>query len=68
MRGSQKQRQQLSLRQRSYLATRALVLEQPLSGFDMLMDRFAAESTMAEKRPLADASSEAAALRERESL
>jgi len=58
MRGSQKQRQQLSLRQRSYLATRALVLEQPLSGFDMLMDRFAAESTIAEKRPLANASSE----------
>jgi hypothetical protein len=38
MRGSQKQRQQLSLRQKSYLATRALVLEQPLSGFDMLME------------------------------
>jgi RNA polymerase sigma-54 factor len=56
MRGSQKQRQQLSLRQRSYLATRALILEQPLSGFDVLMDRFAAESAMAEKRPLAEAS------------
>jgi RNA polymerase sigma-54 factor len=59
MRGSQKQRQQLSLRQKSYLATRALVLEQPLSGFDMLMDRFAAGSAMAEKRPLGDSSGDA---------
>ncbi|MHB8070975.1 MAG: RNA polymerase factor sigma-54 [Candidatus Cryosericum sp.] len=59
MRGSQKQRQQLSLRQKSYLATRALILEQPLSGFDMLIDRLAAGSTLAEKRPLGDSSSEA---------
>jgi RNA polymerase sigma-54 factor len=49
MRGSQKQRQQLSLRQKSYLATRGLVLEQPLSDFGTLMDRFAAGSIFAEK-------------------
>ncbi len=52
MQDRQKQRQQLSLRQKSYLATRALILEQPLGGFDMLMDRLAAGSVMAEKRPL----------------
>lgn len=59
MRGSQKQRQQLSLRQKSYLATRALILEQSLGGFDMLMDRFAAGTVMAEKRPLGDPTSNA---------
>ncbi len=56
MRDSQKQRQQLSLRQKSYLAIRAMVLQQPLSGFDMLMDSFAAGSVVAEKRPLGDPS------------
>lgn len=56
MRGSQKQRQQLSLRQKSYLATRGLVLEQPLSDFGTLMDRFAAESIIAEKHARVDAS------------
>ncbi|RIE08687.1 hypothetical protein [Candidatus Cryosericum odellii] len=56
MRGSQKQRQQLSLRQKSYLATRGLVLEQPLSDFETLIDRFAAGSTVAEKHARVDAS------------
>lgn len=56
MRGSQKQRQQLSLRQKSYLATRGLVLEQPLSDFGTLMDRFAAGSIVAEKHSRTDAS------------
>ncbi|RIE16747.1 hypothetical protein [Candidatus Cryosericum septentrionale] len=56
MRGSQKQRQQLSLRQKSYLATRGLVLEQPLSDFGTLMDRFAAGSIVAEKHVLANTS------------
>ncbi|MCX6083978.1 MAG: hypothetical protein NT102_03320 [Caldiserica bacterium] len=56
MRGSQKQRQQLSLRQKSYLATRGLVLEQPLSDFGTLMDRFAAGSIVAEKHARADTS------------
>lgn len=55
MRTSQKQRQQLNLRQRSYLATRALVLQQPLYGFDALIDRFAANSLLVEKQPLHDA-------------
>ncbi|HWQ21200.1 MAG TPA: hypothetical protein VN478_00560 [Clostridia bacterium] len=54
MRDSQKQRQQLSLRQRSYLATRGLILEQPLSDFGTLMDRFAAGSIVAEKHAMAD--------------
>jgi RNA polymerase sigma-54 factor len=58
MRGSQKQRQQLSLRQKSYLATRGLVLEQPLSDFETLMDRFAAGSIVAEKHARADTSGE----------
>jgi len=58
MRGSQKQRQQLSLRQKSYLATRGLILEQPLSDFGTLMDRFAADSIVAEKHALADTSGE----------
>lgn len=52
MRTSQKQRQQLNLRQKSYLATRALVLQQPLNDFDALIDRFAANSLLVEKRPL----------------
>jgi RNA polymerase sigma-54 factor len=56
MRGSQKQRQQLSLRQKSYLATRGLVLEQPLSDFGTLMDRFAAGSIVAEKHARANTS------------
>jgi len=56
MRGSQKQRQQLSLRQKSYLATRGLVLEQPLSDFGTLMDRFAAGSIVAEKHARTDTS------------
>src|SRR5664280_2455608 len=56
MRGSQKQRQQLSLRQKSYLATRGLVLEQPLSDFETLIDRFAAGSTVAEKHVRVDTS------------
>src|SRR5664280_1868985 len=56
MRGSQKQRQQLTLRQKSYLATRGLVLEQPLSDFETLMDRFAAGSIVAEKHARADTS------------
>jgi len=56
MRNSQKQRQQLSLRQKSYLATRGLVLEQPLSDFGTLMDRFAAESIIAEKHARVDPS------------
>ncbi|HZL82908.1 MAG TPA: hypothetical protein VFB98_05445, partial [Candidatus Deferrimicrobium sp.] len=56
MRGSQKQRQQLSLRQKSYLATRGLVLEQPLSDFETLMDRFAAGSIVAEKHVRASTS------------
>ena len=56
MRGSQKQRQQLSLRQKSYLATRGLVLEQPLSDFETLMDRFAAGSIVAEKHARANTS------------
>jgi RNA polymerase sigma-54 factor len=56
MRGSQKQRQQLSLRQKSYLATRGLVLEQPLSDFGTLMNRFAAGSIVAEKHALTDTS------------
>lgn len=56
MRGSQKQRQQLSLRQKSYLATRGLVLEQPLSDFGTLMDRFAAGSIVAEKHAKTDTS------------
>ena len=56
MRDSQKQRQQLSLRQKSYLATRGLVLEQPLSDFGTLMDRFAAASVVAEKHARADSS------------
>lgn len=56
MRGSQKQRQQLSLRQKSYLATRGLVLEQPLSDFGTLMDRFAAGSIVAEKHARTDPS------------
>lgn len=49
MQSSQKQRQQLSLRQKSYLATRGLILEQPVSDFGTLMDRFAASSIVAEK-------------------
>lgn len=53
MQGSQKQRQQLSLRQKSWLATRALVLEQPITDFGVLMDRFAAESILAEKHAMA---------------
>jgi len=56
MRGSQKQRQQLSLRQKSYLATRGLVLEQSLSDFGTLMDRFAAGSIVAEKHARTDPS------------
>ncbi len=56
MRSSQKQRQQLSLRQKSYLATRGLVLEQPLSDFGTLMDRFAADSVIAEKHARIDPS------------
>jgi len=56
MRSSQKQRQQLSLRQKSYLATRGLVLEQPLSDFGTLMDRFAASSIVAEKHARANTS------------
>jgi RNA polymerase sigma-54 factor len=56
MHGSQKQRQQLSLRQKSYLATRGLVLEQPLSDFGTLMDRFAAGSIVAEKHARTDTS------------
>jgi RNA polymerase sigma-54 factor len=56
MRASQKQRQQLTLRQKSYLATRGLVLEQPLSDFETLMDRFAAGSIVAEKHARADIS------------
>ena len=56
MHGSQKQRQQLSLRQKSYLATRGLVLEQPLSDFETLIDRFAAGSTVAEKHVRVDTS------------
>ncbi len=56
MRNSQKQRQQLSLRQKSYLATRGLVLEQPLSDFGTLMDRFAADSVIAEKHARIDPS------------
>jgi RNA polymerase sigma-54 factor len=56
MHGSQKQRQQLSLRQKSYLATRGLVLEQPLSDFGALMDRFAAGSIVAEKHARTDTS------------
>ncbi|MCX6085694.1 MAG: hypothetical protein NTX94_04550, partial [Caldiserica bacterium] len=56
MRNSQKQRQQLSLRQKSYLATRGLVLEQPLCDFGTLMDRFAAESIIAEKHARVDPS------------
>lgn len=58
MRDSQKQRQQLSLRQKSFLATRGLVLEQPLSDFGTLMDRFAAGSIIAEKHARADPSSD----------
>ncbi|MHB8107150.1 MAG: RNA polymerase factor sigma-54 [Candidatus Cryosericum sp.] len=58
MRSSQKQRQQLTLRQKSYLATRGLVLEQPLSDFETLMDRFAADSIVAEKHTRVDASGE----------
>ncbi len=50
MQSSQKQRQQQSLRQKSLLATRGIVLEQPLGDFSSLMDRFASESTFAEKR------------------
>ncbi|RIE06394.1 hypothetical protein [Candidatus Cryosericum terrychapinii] len=56
MRSSQKQRQRLSLRQKSYLATRGLVLEQPVSDFGILMDRFAAGSIVAEKHARADPS------------
>jgi RNA polymerase sigma-54 factor len=56
MRSSQKQRQQLSLRQKSYLATRGLVLEQPVSDFGILMDRFAARSIVAEKHARNDPS------------
>jgi RNA polymerase sigma-54 factor len=56
MRSSQKQRQQLSLRQKSYLATRGLVLEQPLTDFGTLMDRFAADSIVAEKHARVDPS------------
>jgi RNA polymerase sigma-54 factor len=56
MRSSQKQRQRLSLRQKSYLATRGLVLEQPVSDFGILMDRFAASSIVAEKHARADPS------------
>jgi len=56
MRGSQKQRQQLSLRQKSYLATRGLVLEQPVSDFGTLMNRFAAGSIVAEKHARTDIS------------
>ncbi len=58
MQGSQKQRQQLSLRQKSWLATRALVLEQPITDFGTLMDRLAADSILAEKRAVANVSSE----------
>ena len=56
MRSSQKQRQRLSVRQKSYLATRGLVLEQPVSDFGILMDRFAAASVVAEKHARADPS------------
>lgn len=59
MRASQKQRQQLSLRQKSYLATRGLVLEQPLSDFGTLMDRFASDSIVAEKHFRSDPSTDA---------
>jgi len=48
----------LSLRQKSYLATRGLVLEQPLSDFGTLMDRFAAGSIVAEKHARANTSGE----------
>jgi len=58
MQGSQKQRQQLSLRQKSWLATRALVLEQPITDFGTLMDRFAADSMFAEKHAVSNASGE----------
>ena len=47
--GSQKQRQQLTLRQRSYLAIRGVILEQPLGDFEPLIDRFVSESVVAEK-------------------
>lgn len=56
MQTSQKQRQQLSLRQKSWLATRALVLQQPITDFGVLMDRFAADSILAEKHAVATAS------------
>jgi RNA polymerase sigma-54 factor len=56
MQNSQKQRQQLSLRQKSWLATRALVLQQPITDFGVLMDRFAADSVLAEKHAMAPAS------------
>lgn len=46
---SQKQRQQLTLRQRSYLAVRGVILEQPLGEFESLIDRFVSESVVAEK-------------------
>ncbi|WP_165848206.1 hypothetical protein [Candidatus Cryosericum hinesii] len=46
----------MSLRQKSYLATRGLVLEQPLSDFETLMDRFAAGSIVAEKHARANTS------------
>jgi RNA polymerase sigma-54 factor len=59
MHDSQKQRQQLSLRQKSYLATRGLVLEQPLSDFGTLMDRFASDSVVAEKHFRSDPSTDA---------
>ena len=41
--GSQKQRQQLTLRQRSYLAVRGVILEQPLGEFESLIDRFVSD-------------------------
>jgi RNA polymerase sigma-54 factor len=53
--GSQKQRQQLTLRQRSYLATRGVILEQPLGDFEPLIDRFVSESVIAEKHTRATA-------------
>lgn len=54
--GSQKQRQQLTLRQRSYLAVRGVILEQPLGEFESLIDRFVSESLVAEKHTRATAS------------
>jgi len=50
MQNSQKQRQQQSLRQKSLLATRGVVLQQPIGEFGILLDRFAAENSFAEKK------------------